>query len=93
MHDYAASQRENNVQNPSKREAAEKGASTHQAAKRRPSHIGRDGLRENPLQHFRRNTRNTQIRCNKGKCLSASNRSKFEHRFSNSVSSIFDAEL
>ena len=28
--------------------------------KKRPSHIGRAGLRENPLQHFRRNTRNRQ---------------------------------
>ena len=31
-------------------------------AKRRPSHFGRVGLRENPLQHIRRNTRNRQIR-------------------------------
>ena len=61
-------------------------------AKRRPSHIDLVGLRENTLQHFRRNTRNRQLRCNKGKCLSTSKRSKFEHRFSNSISSIFDAE-
>ena len=61
-------------------------------ARRRPSHIDLVGLTENTLQHFRRKTRNRQLRCNKGKCLSASKRSKFEHRFSNSVSSIFNAE-
>ena len=61
-------------------------------AKRRPSHIGLVGLRENPLQHFTKNTRNTQVRCNKGKQLSISKRDKFEFWFSNSVSSIFNAE-
>ena len=61
-------------------------------AKRRPSPIDLVGLRENTLQHFRRNTRNRKFMCNKGKCLSTAKRSKFEHRFSNSVSSIFDAE-
>ena len=61
-------------------------------AKRRPSHIDLVGLRENTLQHFRRNTTNRQLRCNWSKCLSTSKRSKFEHRFSNSASSIFDAE-
>ena len=50
-------------------------------ARERQSHIRPVGLRENTLQHFRRNTRNRQLRCNKGKCLSASKRSKFEHRF------------
>ena len=63
-----------------------------EVAKRRPSHIGLVGLRENPLQHFRRNTRNRQIRCNKCKCVSTSKGSKFEHRFSNPFSSIFNAE-
>ena len=61
-------------------------------AKRRPSHIGRAGLREDPLQHFSRNTRNTQVRCNKGNQLSTSKGGKFEHRFSYPVSSIFNAE-
>ena len=60
--------------------------------RRRPSHIDPVGLSENTLQHLKRNTRNRHLRCNKSKCLSASKRSKFEHRFSNSVSSIFNAE-
>ena len=72
-------------------------ASTRQAAKRkeakrRRSHIDLVGLRETTLQHFRRNARNRQLRCNKGHCLSASNKGNLEHRFSNSISSIFDAE-
>ena len=59
-------------------------------AKRRPSHIDLVCLRE----RTRCNTsgeinRNRQLKCNKGKCLSTSKRSKFD---SNSVSSIFNAE-
>ena len=61
-------------------------------AKTRPSHIGGAGLRDDLLQHFTRNTRNTQARCNKSKQLSASKRGKFEHRFSKAVSSILDAK-
>ena len=61
-------------------------------AKARPSHIGRTGLRDDLLQHFTRNTRNTQVKCNKSKQLSAYKRGKFEHRFSNAVSSILAAE-
>ena len=60
-------------------------------ARRRPSHIDLVGLGENATLQVR-NTKNRQLRCNKGKSLSASKRSKFEHRFSNSISSIFDAE-
>ena len=55
-------------------------------AKKRPSHNGRAGLRDDPLQHFRRNTRNRQVRCNKCKQLGAPKRRKFEYRFSNAVS-------
>ena len=51
-------------------------------AKGRPSHIGRAGLRGHFLQHF---TRNTQVRCNKSKQLSASKKQKW---FSNAVSLI-----
>ena len=47
-------------------------------AKGQPSHIGLAGLRENTLQHVRRNTRDRQLRCNEV--------------FSNCVSSIFNAE-
>ena len=61
-------------------------------ARVRPSHMRPVSFRENTLQHFWRNTKNTQNRCNKGKSLSASKRSKFENQFSNSVSSIFHAE-
>ena len=60
--------------------------------KGRPSHIRRAGLRDDPLQHFTRNTRNTQVRCNKGKQLSTFKRGKFEHKFSDPVSSILKAE-
>ena len=61
-------------------------------AREQPSHMRPVGLRKNPLQHLRRNNRNRQIRCNKGKRLSTTKWSKFENRFSNSVSAIFDAE-
>ena len=33
-------------------------------AKGRPSHSGRAGVTDDPLEHFTRNTRNTQVRCN-----------------------------
>ena len=57
-----------------------KGASTTKRQKSgeaegRPSHNGRAGLRDDPLQHFTRNTRSTQIRCNKSKQLSTSKKS------------------
>ena len=61
-------------------------------AREQPSHTRPVDLRENPLQHPRRNTRNRQIRCNKGKRLSTTKRSKLENQFSNSISAIFDAE-
>ena len=61
-------------------------------ARERPPHMRPVNLREDPLQHFKRNTRNTQLRCNKSKHFAATKRSKFENRFSYSVSSILDAE-
>ena len=55
-------------------------------AKGRPSHIGRAGSRDNPLQCIK-NTRNTQTRCSESKHLYVSNWSKFEHWVSHAVSS------
>ena len=60
--------------------------------KGRPSHNGRAGLRDDLLQHFTKNTRNTHVRCNKSKQLSTTKGSKFEHKFSDPVSSILNAE-
>ena len=95
MYDYAASQkippqyRTHRNGKPGKMAPRLARRQKGEEAKRRPSHIGLVGLRDNLSQHFRRNTRNRQLRCNKCKCLSTSKGGKFEHWFSNTVSSIF----
>ena len=93
LHNQPASHGERRKQNPSERETAERAVPQKSGqAKVRPSHISRAGLRDDLLQHTIRNTRNMQIRCSKGKHLSVSQRSKFEHWFSDAVSSILGAE-
>ena len=49
-------------------------------------------LRDDPLQHFIWNTRNTQIRSSESKQLSVSKWSKFENWFSHAVPAILNAE-
>ena len=69
MHDKRFESKEHQVRNPSKKKAAKKKSRPArrrkgEEAKGRPSHIGRAGLRDNPLQHITRNTRNTsQVHC------------------------------
>ena len=73
-----------------KRKRLKKWASTRQAAKKRRGAKGRQS--HNLLQHFIRNTRNTQVGSSESKHLSVSTWSKFEHRFSHAVSAILDAD-
>ena len=96
MHGYASSQRErcrtHRNGKPRKKVPRPARRSKIGEAKGRPSHIGRAGLRDDQLQHSTGNTRNTQVRCNKGKQLPTSKKGKFEHWFSNTVSSILHAK-
>ena len=90
MHNYSASQRVEPIETGREPRPARRRKSGE--AKERPSHIGITGLRNDPLQRFKRNTGNRQIRCNQGKQLSASQRCKFEHWYSNTISSILQCE-
>ena len=86
------------MQNLSKKDAAEKAPRPARRRKKRwgnktaTTHIDLVGLRGREHVANFQEKHQEQLRCDKGKCSSASEASKFEHKFSYTVSSILYAE-
>ena len=95
MHDYAVSQRENNMWNLSKREVAEKAprfARQRKGEKAAITHWLSRLERENLLQHFRRNTRNSRSVATRINVCPLPREASLNTGFPNPVPSIFTAE-